>query len=231
MKILVVEDELALLEGITKIFNEENYQTDSALNGYDGLQLAKQNIYDAIILDIMLPELDGFSILKSLRENSIRTPVLLLTAKDSVADRVKGLDLGADDYLIKPFAAPELLARIRVLLRGKGEKLENELCYGPIVLNENEHDGYIDEHKLNLTVKEYLLLEFFIRNKEQILLRDQIFNRIWGFSSDAGVNVVDVYVHHLRKKLALSNCDQYIKTIRGIGFMLKGDDGDVVSNN
>jgi DNA-binding response OmpR family regulator len=132
MKILVVEDELALLEGITKILNEENYQTDSALNGYDGLQLANQNIYDAIILDIMLPELDGFSILKSLRENSIRTPVILLTAKDSVADRVKGLDLGADDYLIKPFAAPELLARIRVLLRGKGEKLENELCYGPI---------------------------------------------------------------------------------------------------
>jgi DNA-binding response OmpR family regulator len=231
MKILVVEDELALLEGITKILNEENYQTDSALNGYDGLQLANQNIYDAIILDIMLPELDGFSILKSLRENSIRTPVILLTAKDSVADRVKGLDLGADDYLIKPFAAPELLARIRVLLRGKGEKLENELCYGPIALNENEHDGYIDENKLNLTVKEYLLLEFFIRNKEQILLRDQIFNRIWGFSSDAGVNVVDVYVHHLRKKLALSNSDQYIKTIRGIGFMLKGDDGNDVSNN
>jgi DNA-binding response OmpR family regulator len=231
MKILVVEDELALLEGITKILNEENYQTDSALNGYEGLQLANQNIYDAIILDIMLPELDGFSILKSLRENSIRTPVLLLTAKDSVEDRVKGLDLGADDYLIKPFASPELLARIRVLLRGKGENIESELNYGPIVLNENDHDGYIDDHKLNLTVKEYLLLEFFIRNKEQILLRDQIFNRIWGFSSDSGVNVVDVYVHHLRKKLALSNCDQYIKTIRGIGFMLKGDDGDDVSNN
>jgi DNA-binding response OmpR family regulator len=231
MKILVVEDELALLEGITKILNEEDYQTDHALNGYEGLELAKQNIYDVIILDIMLPELDGFSILKTLREDSIRTPVLLLTARDSVEDRVKGLDLGADDYLIKPFAAPELLARIRVLLRGKGDNIESEVCYGPIVLNENEHDGYIDNQKLNLTVKEYLLLEFFIRNKEQILLRDQIFNRIWGFSSEAGVNVVDVYVHHLRKKLAVSNCEQYIKTVRGIGFMLKGDDEEHVSNN
>ncbi|WML44790.1 response regulator transcription factor [Neobacillus sp. PS3-40] len=227
MKILVVEDEFALLEGIIKILNEENYVTDRALNGYDGLELAKQNIYDVIVLDIMLPELDGFSIVKSLRESAIKTPILLLTAKDSVEDRVKGLDLGADDYLIKPFAAAELLARIRVLLRGKGENVESELVYGPLVINENEHDGYIDDHKLNLTVKEYLLLEFFIRNKEQILLRDQIFNRIWGFESEAGVNVVDVYVHHLRKKLAIFQCDQFIKTVRGIGFMLKGDDEDV----
>jgi DNA-binding response OmpR family regulator len=227
MKILVVEDEFALLEGIIKILNEENYVTDRALNGYDGLELAKQNIYDAIVLDIMLPELDGFSIVKSLRESAIKTPILLLTAKDSVEDRVKGLDLGADDYLIKPFAAAELLARIRVLLRGKGENVESELVYGPLVINENEHDGYIDDHKLNLTVKEYLLLEFFIRNKEQILLRDQIFNRIWGFESEAGVNVVDVYVHHLRKKLGIFQCDQFIKTVRGIGFMLKGDDEDV----
>src|SRR6478672_4160683 len=121
MKVLVVEDENALLEGISHILEEENYQVDRALNGYDGLQLAKQDIYDVLILDIMLPEMDGFSIVKALRDESIRTPILLLTAKDSVEDRVRGLDLGADDYLIKPFAAPELLARIRVLLRGKGE--------------------------------------------------------------------------------------------------------------
>ena len=227
MKVLVVEDEKGLLEGITNILKEEKYQVDSALNGFDGLQLAKQGVYDVIILDIMLPEMDGFSILKALREESIRTPILLLTAKDSIEDRVKGLDLGADDYLIKPFAAPELLARIRVLLRGKGGTFENELSYGPIEVVENEHNGFIEGNKLNLTVKEYLLLEFFIRNKEQILLRDQIFNRIWGFSSDAGLNIVDVYVHHLRKKLGLFGYDDYIRTVRGIGFMLKGDEGHV----
>lgn len=230
MKILIVEDEEALLEGISHILQEEKYEVETALNGYEGLELAKQGIYDAIILDIMLPEMDGFSIVKSLRDDSIRTPILLLTAKDSVIDRVKGLDLGADDYMIKPFAAPELLARIRVLLRGKGDMIENDLTYGPIKVDECEHDGYIKDVKLNLTVKEYLLLEFLLRNKEQILLRDQIFNRIWGFSSDAGLNIVDVYIHHLRKKLAFFNLDSYIKTVRGIGFMLKGDGEDVPQN-
>jgi DNA-binding response OmpR family regulator len=227
MKILVVEDEKALLEGIANILKEEKYQVDTAMNGFEGYQMAKQCMYDAIILDIMLPEMDGLSILKSLREDSNRTPIILLTARDSVEDRVKGLDLGADDYLIKPFAAPELLARIRVLLRGKGEITENELSYGSIEVVESEHDGYINGEKLNLTVKEYLLLEFLVRNKEQILLRDQIFNRIWGFSSDAGLNIVDVYVHHLRKKLGLFGLEDYIRTVRGIGFMLKGDERNV----
>ena len=230
MKILVIEDEQALLEGIEKILTEENYHVDTAVNGYDGLELAIQNIYDVLLLDIMLPEVDGFAIVKTLREKGVRTPILLLTAKDSVEDRVKGLDLGADDYLIKPFAAPELLARIRVLLRGKGEQVESILAYGSIRVNESEHDGYIDEQKLNLTVKEYLLLEFFIRNKEQILVKEQIFNRIWGFSSEAGLNIVDVYVHHLRKKLAAFHLDHYLKTVRGIGFMLKGDEEDVSTN-
>jgi len=230
MKILIVDDEKPLVEGIFKILNEENYDVDTALNGYDGLLLAKQSIYDVIILDIMLPEMDGFSIVKTLRNESIRTPILLLTAKDSVKDRVLGLDLGADDYLIKPFAGPELLARIRVLLRGKGDQTDTELEYGPLKINSIEHDGYIHSKKLNLTVKEYLLLEFFILNKEQILLRDQIFNRIWGFNSEAGLSVVDVYVHHLRKKLAPFHIDHWIRTVRGIGFMLKGDEFIVPEN-
>ncbi|MFE3977220.1 MULTISPECIES: response regulator transcription factor [unclassified Peribacillus] len=224
MKILIVDDEKSLTEGISKILEEENYDVDIALNGYDGLELAKKGIYDVIILDIMLPEVDGFSIVKTLRKESVRTPILLLTAKDSIKDRVMGLDLGADDYLIKPFAGPELLARIRVLLRGKGEQAE-ELGYGPIKII--EHDGFVNGKKLNLTVKEYQLLEFFILNKEQILLRDQIFNRIWGFSSEAGLNVVDVYVHHLRKKLTPFHLDHWIVTVRGIGFMLKVGEQDV----
>ncbi|WP_433750303.1 response regulator transcription factor [Falsibacillus pallidus] len=221
MKILIIDDERMLAEGIADLLREEKYDVDAAYTGMDGLMLAEQNIYDAIILDIMLPEMDGFSIVQSLRRQAIKTPILLLTAKDSVTDRVKGLDAGADDYLIKPFAGPELLARIRVLLRGKGDMAEAEIGYGPIKII--DHDAFINGEKLNLTIKEFRLLEFFILNREQILLRDQIFNRIWGFSSEAGVNVVDVYVHHLRKKLVPFQMDHWIVTVRGIGFMLKGE--------
>ncbi len=230
MKILVIEDNKPLLDGMIRVLKENNYEIDDASTGDEGLLLAKQGIYDAIILDIMLPQLDGFSIVKELRSNAIKTPILLLTAKDSVEDRVKGLDSGANDYLIKPFAVPELLARLRVLLRDNESYTENEYRYGPIKINELEHDGYIHNNKLHLTVKEYQLLEYFIRNKEQILLRDQIFNRIWGFSSDAGLSVVDVYVHHLRKKLSHYHYDHVIKTIRGIGFMLKEEDDHVQKN-
>ena len=222
MKLLIVEDDRPLLEGILSVLKEEDYSVDFALDGEEGYYLASQNIYDAIILDIMLPGKDGMSIVKELRNGNVRSPILLLTAKDSVEDRVMGLDYGADDYLTKPFAVPELLARLRVLLREKGTVQEKELVYGDLKINVFEHDGYANNRKLNLTIKEFQLLEFFIRNKEQILIREQIFNRIWGLESDAGLGVVDVYVHHLRKKLAPVHYDTYIKTIRGIGFMLKG---------
>ncbi|WP_028401958.1 response regulator transcription factor [Ectobacillus panaciterrae] len=230
MKILVIEDDHPLLEGVTSVLKEEGYEIDFSITGDEGLFLAQQNIYDAIILDIMLPEIDGFEIIKELRTNSIKTPILLLTAKDSVEDRVKGLDAGADDYLIKPFAVPELLARLRVLLREKGTIGDQELSYGPIRLNVQEHDGYIDNDKLHLTIKEYELLEYFLRNREQILIRDQIFNRIWGLDSDVGLGVVDVYVHHLRKKLSAFHYDYLIHTVRGVGFMLKGINDDVSQN-
>ncbi|MFD3449659.1 response regulator transcription factor [Microbacteriaceae bacterium 4G12] len=224
MKILVIEDDQPLLEGIIAVLQEEGYEMDSAVAGDDGLFMAKQNIYDAIISDIMLPEISGFEIVRELRAASIKTPILLLTAKDSVEDRVKGLDAGADDYLIKPFAVPELLARLRVLLREKGTIGEQDISYGPIRLNVQEHDGYINDHRLSLTIKEYELLEYFIRNKEQILIRDQIFSRIWGLESDVGLNVVDVYVHHLRKKLSAFYDQSLIHTVRGVGFMFKGNE-------
>ncbi|WP_141430663.1 response regulator transcription factor [Bacillus sp. 03113] len=230
MNILIVEDEKPLLEGIVSLLEEEGYIVESSLNGKEGLLLAKQNIFDAIILDVMLPEIDGFSLLKSLRGDSIQTPVLFLTAKDSIEDRVKGLDYGANDYLIKPFATPELLARLRVLLRQRNIDEEGFLSYGPLKINPINHTGYAGEHLLSLTVKEFQLLEYLLRNKEQILIRDQIFNRIWGFSSDAGVGVVDVFVHHLRKKLSKYQCEHYIKTVRGIGFMLQGDPENVPKN-
>lgn len=199
------------------------YEVDSTGTGRDGLILAQTGVYDALILDIMLPEVDGLSIVKQLRAQSIKTPVLFLTARDSIDDRVKGLDVGADDYLVKPFAINELLARVRALLRRTKGEPDGQVWYGPISLQPNVHDGFAGEHRLNLTVKEYELLEFFLRNSEQILIREQIFNRIWGFDSESGINVVDVYVHYLRKKLAQYGYENYINTVRGVGYMLKGD--------
>lgn len=223
LKVLVVEDDCSVLELIRSVLIEESYQVDCASTGDEGLLLAERDVYDVLILDIMLPGIDGLSIVKRLRAQSIKTPVLFLTARDSVEDRVKGLDVGADDYLVKPFAISELLARVRALLRRTKGEMDGEVSYGPISLQPNAHDGFAGEQSLNLTVKEYELLEFFLRNNEQILLREQIFNRIWGFDSESGINVVDVYVHHLRKKLAQHGYGDFIRTIRGVGYMLKGD--------
>lgn len=223
MKLLVVEDDHSLLEVISTVLKEESYQVDSADNGAEGLLLAQSKVYDALILDIMLPEMDGLKLVKTLRNQSISTPVLFLTAKDSVEDRVRGLDVGADDYLVKPFAITELLARVRALLRrghaGSGE----DISYLGLSVNPSIHDGFVDTHPLNLSQKEYELLEFLIRNSEQILFRDQIFNRVWGFTSESGINVVDVYVHYLRKKLEPYGYADVIKTVRGVGYMLKGE--------
>ncbi|MDB5084840.1 MAG: DNA-binding response regulator [Bacilli bacterium] len=222
MRLLAVEDDAPLLDVIVKVLEDESYKVDRADTGTDGLFMAEQGIYDLLILDIMLPGVNGISIVKQLRAKSILTPILLLTARDTVEDRVKGLDAGADDYLIKPFAVAELLARTRALLRRQGKAgVEGEMAYGPIYLRSQTHEGYINDEPLNLTIKEYELLEFFLRNREQILTRDQIFDRIWGFGSEAISTVVDVYVHYLRKKLAAQGCDQYIRTVRGVGYMLK----------
>ncbi|WEA44637.1 response regulator transcription factor [Priestia aryabhattai] len=223
MRVLVVEDDASLLHGIVEGLKEEGYEVDCASEGDEGLFLAEQNIYDALILDIMLPGMTGLDILKKLRKQKVLTKVIFLTAKDSVEDRVKGLDYGADDYLVKPFAMAELFARLRVMLRDLQAE-EGMISYGPISIREANHEVMINGSTLTLTTKEFQLLEYFIRNKEQILIRDQIFNRVWGFTSDVGVGVVDVYVHHLRKKLQPFNCDNYVRTVRGVGFMLKGEE-------
>ncbi|MGG0476295.1 response regulator transcription factor [Priestia aryabhattai] len=223
MRVLVVEDDASLLHGIVEGLKEEGYEVDRASEGDEGLFLAEQNIYDALILDIMLPGMTGLDILKKLRKQKVLTKVIFLTAKDSVEDRVKGLDYGADDYLVKPFAMAELFARLRVMLRDLQAE-EGMISYGPISIREANHEVMINGSALTLTIKEFQLLEYFIRNKEQILIRDQIFNRVWGFTSDVGVGVVDVYVHHLRKKLQPFNCDNYVRTVRGVGFMLKEEE-------
>ncbi|GAA4710907.1 response regulator transcription factor [Brevibacillus fulvus] len=228
MRILVVEDDKHLLQAITKVLTREGYQVDSAERGDDGFMMGERGSYDLLLLDIMLPGLDGLTVIKRLREKGIVTPVLFLTAKDSVESRVIGLDAGADDYIVKPFAVEELLARTRVVLRRYGKLAsEGELAYGPIKIKAAEYDGYVGDHALKLTTKEFELLKYFLHNREQILTREQIFDRIWGINSEVNYGIVDVYVHYLRKKLADYECDNFIRTIRNVGYMMKGNVGDV----
>lgn len=220
MRLLVVEDNLPLLESIVQLLSDE-FEVDQASNGEDGLFLAQQNIHDAIVLDIMLPEIDGFEVLKIIREEGSKTPVLFLTARDSLEDRVKGLDSGGDDYLTKPFQAAELKARIRALLRRSGSLTTNQtLQYRGIELIGKERDILVDNQSIKLTTKQYELLEFLIQNKGAILTKEQIYDRVWGFDSDTTIAIVEVFMHHLRKKLEPSGYHADIKTIRGVGYML-----------
>lgn len=222
MKVLVVEDDRLLREAVTTVLQEEDYRVDEATNGGEGMDKALQGVYDLLILDIMLPDVNGLEIVKEVRDKGGITPILLLTARDSVADRVTGLEAGADDYLVKPFAVPELVARVKALLRRSGNLTkEGEVVYSGITLNAKMKEAFVADLALRLTVKEYELLEFLIINREQILTREQIFDRIWGFQSDTTISIVDLYIHYLRKKLAPYGKEGLLQTIRGAGFMLK----------
>ncbi|WP_028390858.1 MULTISPECIES: response regulator transcription factor [Bacillaceae] len=221
MRILVVEDNVALLQSINQILSEE-FEVDCAENGEEGLFMAMQNIYDLIVLDVMLPEMDGFEVIQKIREEHIQTPVLFLTAKDSLGDRVRGLDLGGDDYLTKPFQAPELQARIRALLRRSGSLTTNQtIQYRGIELFGKEKAIFVDGHPIKLTLKQYEMLEFMIQNKGAILTKEQLYDRVWGFDSDTTIGIVEVFVHHLRKKMEPFGYHKDIQTVRGIGYMLK----------
>jgi len=221
MKILVVEDNISLLESI-KIILESEYTVDTADNGEDGLFYAEQNIYDLIILDVMLPHLNGFEIVQRIRKQRINTPVLFLTAKDSLEDRVKGLEYGGDDYLVKPFQEPELQARIKALLRRSGAlDLDAGLKYKEIVLTGRENDVMVKGSPIKLTIKQYELLEYLIQNNGKILTKEQIFDRIWGFDSDTTIAIVEVFIHQLRKKLEPFEYHKDIQTVRGVGYILK----------
>jgi len=222
VKILVVEDDQMLREVVVAVLKEDEYLITETENGEEGLYLASQGVHDLLILDIMLPEIDGLEIVKRLRSQNNAVPILLLTAKDSVQDKVIGLNSGADDYLVKPFAIPELLARVKALLRrtGLGGK-EGELSYGDISVNPKLKDGFVGNNALQLTIKEYELLEYLILNQGHILTREQIFDRIWGFDSETTIGIVDLYIHYLRKKMAAHGGQDLIQTIRGAGFMMR----------
>lgn len=220
MRLLVVEDNLPLLDSIVQLLSDE-FEVDQASNGDDGLFLAEQNIHDAIILDVMLPGMDGFEVLKTIRNEGLKIPVLFLTARDSLEDRVMGLDSGGDDYLTKPFQAAELKARIRALLRRSGSLTTSQtIQYRGIELLGKERDVLVDGNSIKLTAKQYELLEYLIQNKGAILTKEQIYDRVWGFDSDTTIAIVEVFMHHIRKKLEPFGYHADIKTIRGVGYML-----------
>lgn len=226
MKSLIIEDDSLLIESIAESI-KEIFHYDFAQDGEQGLYLAEQNIYDVIILDIMLPGMDGYSILKELRCKNINTPVLILTAKDSIDDKLRGFKLGADDYIIKPFHREELLARLEAILRRSGINLNKDiLVFKDLILDLKLRNARINDENIDLHGKQFELLEYLINNQGSILSKEQIFDRIWGFNSDTTFNVVEVYASNLRKSLKKYGYDKYIKTIRGFGYMLVGDENN-----
>ena len=222
MRILIVEDELHLAEALTQILRKNNYTVDDVHDGQDGLDYALSNIYDLILLDIMLPKIDGLSVLKQIRKEGIKTPVLLLTAKGEISDKVIGLDSGADDYLPKPFATEELLARIRAMSRRKGEiNIEDTLKFGDIELNPANLKLIKGSKEVKMTLRESELLEFLILRKGMVTSKELNLEKLWGFDSEAEHNHVEVYISFLRKKLGFIDSTVTINTLRGVGYTLE----------
>ena len=223
MRVLLVEDETSLASAVARIFEQNHILVDTAADGLEGSILSENNIYDVIILDIMLPGMSGLDILKKIREDGKNVPVMLLTAKDSTEDKVTGLNMGADDYVVKPFETEELLARVRALGRRPWDVYpEGDITFADLRLNINSGELFINDNPVRLTAKEGQLMEMFIRNPGMIISKEQILDRIWGIESNAMENSVEIYVHYLRKKTAPSRTN--IKTVRGMGYVLKDTD-------
>lgn len=223
MRILVVEDEKKINDIIVKILKQEKYGVDSCFDGEEALDYIFSVEYDAIILDIMLPKLDGFEVLKKVRAKGIKSPVLFLTARERVEDRVKGLDYGADDYLIKPFAFEELLARVRVLLRknSNAEQKGNIFKIANLTVNCNNHTVFRDNTPIKLSAKEFSILEYMMRNQGRVVSKEKIEEHVWDFGYEGGSNIVEVYIKFLRKKIDTDFSPKLIHTIRRVGYILK----------
>lgn len=221
MRLLFVEDEPDLREVLKKQLQASGYSVDACGDGLEALDYARLTAYDAIILDIMLPGLDGLSVLQKLRTSGSKTPVLLLTARGSVEDRVVGLDLGADDYLVKPFAFDELVARLRVLLRRSGGQVSNVLHCGDLKMDISSRSVARSGRELQLSAKEFAVLEYLLRNQGVVLARETIENHVWDYDFEGGSNVVDVYIRYLRKKVDDGFEQKLIQTVRGAGYVLK----------
>lgn len=222
MKLLLVEDEKQLSEALQQILIKNKYTVDAVYNGDEGLDYALTDVYDVIILDIMLPKLNGIEILKMIRKRKISTPVILLTAKGSVEDRILGLDSGADDYLPKPFSPDELLARLRALTRRNGDFInENILEFSDIRLNLSTYDMEVNDNSITLTQKEFEILKYFMQRPKLVVSKDDLITKLWGFDSDVEHNNIEVYISFLRKKLAYVESDVKITTIRRVGYRLE----------
>ena len=220
MNILIVEDEIQLADGICEIFRSQKYTCDAVYDGEEGLAYAESGIYDVIVLDIMLPKMNGFEVLKSLRSKHINTPIILLTARDDISDKVKGLDYGADDYLTKPFSKDELLARIRALSRRTGDIIIDQLTYGDLILDLNGYTLSCKDKSLHIGHKEFEILKIMFSNPTQTFSKDEIITKVWGYLSDAEDNNIEVYISFIRKKLAFLKSKVSIATVRKIGYYL-----------
>lgn len=224
MRVLVVEDERKVANFIRQGLREEGHAVEVAANGVDAVELALEGSpYDLVVLDLMLPGRDGFQVLKMLRKQQIHTPVLILTARDSVADKVTGLDLGGDDYLTKPFAFEEFLARVRALLRRSTGQRTPLLRVGDLTLDPAKREVSRGGRRIDLTAREYALLEYFLRNTRRILTRPMIAEHVWGVDFDAESNVIDVYVRHLRRKIEETGEPRLLHTVRGAGYVLEAE--------
>ena len=221
MKILVVEDERDLNRIITKHLKKNNYSVDSCFDGEEALDFVSYSEYDLIITDIMMPNVDGYEFIKRLRESKNNTPVIMLTAKDTLEDKIIGLDSGADDYIVKPFEFDELLARIRVLMRRNYGFATNVIQVDDVVLDISKKQVLRNGQNIGLTGKEYEVLEYLMKNKESILSRDQILNHVWDYDYDGASNIVDVIIKNIRKKLDNGTDKTIIYTKRGLGYFVK----------
>ena len=221
MRILIVEDEVKIAQFIKRGLKEEGYAVDVANDGEEGHFLLSSNEYDAIILDLMLPKIDGLTLCRTLRKEGNQTPIIMLTAKDTVKDKVKGLDSGADDYLPKPFAFEELLARLRVLLRKKDSRVQTHLKVDDLTMDLLTHKVTRADREIELTVKEYALLEYLMRNAGNIVTRTMISEHVWDINFDTFTNVIDVYINYLRNKIDSGSENKMIHTVRGKGYLLK----------
>jgi DNA-binding response OmpR family regulator len=225
VRILIIEDEEPLARRIQNVFKREKYQAEIALDGSTGLDEALSETYDLVVLDILLPEMDGLDVLREIRQAGLKVPVLLLTAKDRVQDKVTGLDAGADDYLTKPFATPELLARARSLLRRDSDATTSVLKVGDLEVSTSGREVRRDGKLINLTPKEFSVLEFLLYNKNRVVSRLSIAEHVWGDNFDifSMTNFVDVHVKNLRKKLGDEEDKKLVQTIRGVGYTIRDD--------
>ena len=223
MRLLLAEDERDLNRILTMKLTDEGYSVDSCYDGEEALDYLESTEYDGAILDVMMPKMDGFTVLENMKKEGIETPVLFLTARDSVEDKVKGLDLGANDYLIKPFSMEELMARVRTLTRTRFTTETSVLTAGDLEMDLTAHTVKRGDKYIELSAKEFALLEYLLHNKNRVVTREQIEDHIWNFDYEGGTNVVDVYISYLRKKIDDKYEVKYIRTVRGSGYMLKDE--------